>query len=210
MESTVSVSGNSTVEETPDQAVVGFSVVSEGDDQSVVVSDIDDVSKTVLSALEEEHGLREEVTTRRFSVNKQSNHLENEPEYDYEGVHSYEVTVTNTEQVGSVIDTLATNGVETLGNVEFNLSQSTYEECREEAIKRAVQEARSEAEVAAGAESLELGTVIEMNVDQTHRAPVNRPTGVMLSAMSADNMSTDVQDENVSVSATVQVEYQLK
>lgn len=210
MESTVSVSGNSTVEETPDQAVVDFSVVSEGDDQSVIVSDLDDASKTVLSALEKEHGLREEVTTRRFSVNQQSNHGENDPEYDYEGVHSYEVTVTDTEQVGSVIDTLVTNGVETLGNVEFNLSQSTYEECREKAIKRAVQEARNEAEVAASAESLELGTVIEMNIDQTHRTPVNRSTGVMLSAMSADNMSTDVQDENVSVSATVQVEYQLR
>ena len=129
MESTVSVSGNSIVEETPDQAVVDFSVVSEGDDQSVIVSDLDDASKTVLSALEEEHGLREKVTTRRFSVNQQSHHGENDPEYDYEGVHSYEVTVTETEQVGSVIDTLVTNGVETLGNVEFNLSQSTYEEC---------------------------------------------------------------------------------
>lgn len=210
MKSTVSVSGNSTVEETPDQAVVDFSVVSENDDQSVVVSDLDDISRKVLSALEEDHNLREQVTTRSFSVNQQSHHGEDEPENDYKGVHRYSVTVTDTEQVGSVIDTLVTNGVETLGNVEFNLSQSTYEECREEAIKRAVQEARNEAEVAAGAEILKLGQVIEMNVDQTNRSPVRRTSGVMLSAMSAEDMSTDVQDEDVSVSALVEVEYQLK
>lgn len=210
MKSTVSVSGNSTVEETPDQAVVNFSVVSEDDDQSVVVSDLDDISKKVLSALEEEHDLREQVTTRRFSVDQQSHHGEDEPENDYKGVHSYSLTVTDTEQVGSVIDTLMTNGVETLDNVEFNLSQSTYKECREEAIKTAVQEARNEAEVAAGTELLQLGTVIEMNVERTNRSPVRRTSGVVLSSMSAEDMSSDVQNEDVSVSAVVEVEYQLK
>lgn len=210
MRSTIRVSGNSTVKETPDQAVVDFSIVSEDDDQSVVVSDLDDVSKTVLSALEKEHGLREEVTTRRFSVDQQSHHGEQKPENNYKGVHSYSVTVTDIEQVGSVIDTLATNGVESLRNVEFNLSHSKYKECREEAIKKAVQDARNEAEVAASAESLEIGTVIEMSVDQTHRNPVSRTSGVMLSSMTKESMSTDVKDEDVSVSVTVKVEYQSK
>lgn len=210
MESTVSVSGNSTVEETPDQAVVDFSVVSEDDDQSVVVSDLDDASKKVLSALEEEHDLREEVMTQRFSVDRQSHHGEKEPENDYKGVHSYSVTVSDTEQVGRVIDTLAKYSLETLGSVEFNLSQSTYKECREEAIKNAVQEARNEAEVAASAGSLKLGLPNKMSVDQTHRSPVSRSSGVMLSSMSAKNMSTNFLDETVSVSATVEVEYKLK
>lgn len=208
-DSTVSVSGDSTVSETPDQAVVSFSVVSEDDDQSVVVSDLDDVSKTVLSALEEEHGLSEEVTTQRFSVDRQTHHGEHDPENDYRGVHSYSVTLTDTGRVGSVIDTLVTNGVDTLDNVEFNLSESTYEECREEAIRGAVQDARHEAEVAADAEDLDLGAVVEMNVDRTHRNPVSRSSGVML-AMSSQDMSTDVQNEDVSVSATVNVEYNLE
>lgn len=201
---------NSTVEETPDQAVVDFSVVSEDDSQFVVVSDLDDISKTVLSALEEDHNLKEEVTTRSYSVDKLSHHGEKDPEHNYKGVHRYSVTIDDTEEVGSVIETLVKNNVETLGNVEFNLSRSTYEECREKAIKRAVQEARNEAEVAAGSESLELGSVIEMNVEQTHRSPVSRTSGVMLSSMSAEDMSTDVHNEDVSVSAVVEVEYQLK
>jgi hypothetical protein len=45
-----------------------------------------------------------------------------------------------------------------------------------------------------------------MSVDQNHRSPVS----VMLSSISAKNISTDFLDETVSVSATVEVEYKLK
>lgn len=38
--------------------------------------------------------------TQTFSVDRQSHHGEKEPENDYEGVHSYSVIVSDTEQVG--------------------------------------------------------------------------------------------------------------
>lgn len=208
-DSTVSVTGESTVTETPDQAAVSFSVVSEDDDQSVVVSELDDDSTTVLAALEEQHGLSEEVTTQRYSIDRQrSPHQEEVDEEDYRGIHAYTVTLTDTERVGDVIDTLVTNGADSLDNVEFNLSDSTYQECREEAIRGAVEDARNEARIAAEAENLVLNSVVEMNVDRTNRAPVSRSSGVAL-AMSAEDVSTDVKNEDVSVSATVSVEYTL-
>lgn len=205
---TVNVSGEYTVSETPDLAVVSFAIVSQDDDQSVVVSELDDVSRTVTAALEDHYGLSEEVTTQEFSVDRQTHRGDHDPENDYKGVHSYSVTLRDTEKVGDVIDTVVTNGADMLENVEFKLAQSTYEECREKAIRSAVRDARQEAEVAAATENLEPVSVVEMTVNRTHRNPVNRNSGVML-AMSSQDMSTDVQNENVSVSATVDVEYNL-
>lgn len=206
---TVSVIGESSVSEQPDQATINFSVISRHDDQKRVVSELNERSEIVLESLESSFGFTDSVESTGFNVNDARSRARDEsPDYNYVGNHSFSVTVDDLSNVGSVIDTVMSNGASQVGRVDFGLSESTYEDCRDEAIELAVQSARHEAEVASRAEELEIVGVLKMDVQRT-RIDGARRTGEAMQALSVDDTQTEIKNENVSVNATVSVEYQL-
>lgn len=206
---TVSITRESSVSEQPDQATINFSVISRHDDQKRVVSELNERSESVLQSLESNFGFTDTVESTGFNVNDaRSRTRDDSPDYNYVGNYSFSVSVDDLSKVGSVIDTIMCSGASQVGHVNFGLSESTYEECRDKAIELAVQNARHEAEVAARAEKLNIMGVLQMEVQRTRRSGTGR-SGEAMQALSVDDTQTQIKNEDVSVSATVSVDYQL-
>lgn len=207
---TINVTGESSVNKQPDQATVSFSVSSRRDEQSNVVSELSERSDSVLQSLEDRFEMDEEVKSTGYTVNDARSRTRNDepPEYDYVGKHSYEVTVDDLSIVGNVVDTVINAGATSVGNIEFGLSDPTYSECRDEAIRLAVQHARHEAEVAADVENLEIFEPSNIDIQRTMRHTTSRRPD-SIETLSVDSGETEVENEDVTVEANVSVEYEL-
>lgn len=210
MEQLIITNGESTVYDTPDEATIDFSITAQGNDQQIVTEELRSQSDQLIKAVED-MDISTEIYTNNYNINniQDSRRSDQETEYKYKGHHSYNLTLDSIAEVGYAIDVLVTNGASRINRVNFELSEDTYEDLRSEAIKNAVQNAREEAETAASAENLNITGVSEMTVDRTHSSPVSR-SGEALMAMSAvDDTSTEIKNDDVSVSATVSVEYRI-
>lgn len=209
-ELTVSVTGEGEVSEQPDQAMVHFSIIARHDDQSRVVSELSEKSTRVLESLEDEFGFTDEVKSQSFNIQDTRNRRRGDesPDYNFIGQHNYAVTVNDLDDVGITIDTVIGSGASEVKNVEFALSDETFKKCREEAIEIAVENARDQAEVAARAENLEIAGVSDMQVQRTRPSNSMR-SGQVMEALSADDTSTEIENEDVSVNASVSVDYQM-
>lgn len=210
MEGKINTNGQSTVHETPDVATINFSVTSKGDDQKGVAESMRSTSDELSDALESIN-VSTDLHTENYNITNVRNNRRNSEEeldHNYEGNHSYSLSVEDIDSVGSIIDLLVNNGVSQIRQVHFELSEDTYSRLRNRAIEEAVENARLEAEIAAEAEELSINGVSEITVERTHQNPVSRGGDVMM-AMSVEDTSTEIKNDDASVTATVSIEYNL-
>lgn len=210
MTSTVTVSGDGSVETEPNKAVVIFGVEHEYEGQDgaeAVRKKVSAKSETLRSALDEY-----EITSRGFDIRQQRrNHDEEYEKPHYFGSHSHEVIVEDPEEVGDVIETGVQSGATTVSQVTFTVDDETQRELRDESIEQAVEKARRDARVAAQAENMQLAGVEDMSVDSSRVNGVAYNSSPQMMALSADDTShsTEIESGEVSVTANVSVEYRL-
>lgn len=205
-ERTIKSKGKSKVSAEADQAKIQYTIIAKDENQSTVAERLKDKSERMKLALDNE-GL-EDFYSIRYDI-RERNQDENQKESKYVGVHSYTLSLNDVESVGSVIDILTNNSVDEIKNVEFELSDETYNECRKKAIKQAMENARMEAKAAAQAESYIINGIHSVNVEKTHRRPRGNNNAVMLSSISKEDTSTNIERDDVDVSAEVLVKYNI-
>lgn len=207
----LNTSGTGTVDHEPDMANLEVSVNIQDESRSSAVGEMTRLADEVSTALEEENVVTN-VTTENYVVDKVNNnrnphHDNEEPTEMYRAIHSYGVYVSDVDAVGDVIDVALDAGATDIGRIHFELSDETYNECRDKAIERAVNEARHKAEVAAEASNVQVAQgVRELTVERDNMAGVGRNAGIQLSS-TIDTMSTSIENDSVSVSVTVSVVY---
>ena len=206
---TVTVTGSAEMQAAPDRAVIEASVEATGDSAAAVRDELSTRSDSLRQALRNAGLDDDQLTTGRFAIRPQYNRREPgaEPEQTgYEGTHTTTIEVDDVDTTGDVIDTAIDGGADSIGRIEYTLSASTRESLREDALKAAVDTARDEADVLAARVDSQVVSVQRLNAAGGGLSPTYERYDV---AEEASVGSTELQPDDVTVSASVEATYRI-
>jgi uncharacterized protein YggE len=155
----ISVSGRGTVSATPDQGQISFTVREMDTLAANAVSRQAAIIDKVLVALAAEGIAKEAITTSAYSLNPVYNYTDYRDYYPapyppptsgeiigYEVVQSIQVTVNDLPRIGGILDKIVQAGVKQIDYIGFSFKDETYASLRAQAYKKAVEDARGQAE----------------------------------------------------------------
>ena len=161
----ISVSGTGTVNATPDQGQIAFTVRIQDALAANAVSKQAAIMNNVMAALTAEDIAKEAITTSGYSLNP----VYNQTDYyckegycpptptttggiiGYEAVQSIQVTVNDLPRIGNVLDKIVQAGVNQIDYIGFSFNETTYISLRAQAYKKAVDDTRGQADAIVGA-----------------------------------------------------------
>jgi uncharacterized protein YggE len=206
---TIAVSGTGILEVEPDKATVSLGVETQSDNVAEALAQNSVKMDAVIAALERRGVPKDSIETSYFSIY---------PVKDYErpgeGIVGYRVTnaitveLSDLDTVGNVIDTAITAGANRVTNVEFGLTDAKDQELRQEALGEACGDARLKADAIAsglGLKIIGVATAREGSVYTNSYRGGGFDYVVYAEAPMA--VPTPIEPKEVSVSATIQVDY---
>ena len=207
---TISVTGQGEVTAAPDLAIVAVAVETTAPKAADAVNENAKRSAKVAAALKGLIGKDDKLTTTRYSL---------DPRYDQgkrgEGVepriigyvarNEVQVETHAIDGVGGLIDAAITAGANRISNLQFTLA-ARNEQLRA-ALQKAGAEARAQAESVASALGVKLKNVLSAT---TSTPPVIVPRRFEGYAAMEARAPTPVEPGTVSVSATLQVTYEIE
>jgi len=212
---TLTVSNSGTVDAEPNLARISASVEATGDGAETVRDELATRSdrlydRLVESGIDEENittdrvQIRDRVDRRRIEADEADpQSAETREEYTYyEGTHAFTIEVADVDAVGTVVDTAVDSGADTVGRIEFTLSDDRRTELRQEALESAIASARTEAEFVAGEVDKSVVDVKEIDTSDGRVSAVQREV-----ATEAADGATEVRPDDVTVRATARVTY---
>lgn len=198
----VSATGEAQAE--PNQAVVRVAVTAEADTVGEIRDQLANGSANLTNALDE---LGVEYETTRYDISEQFHRGEQQPQFDYEGTHAYEITADDPGLAGEVVDTAAGAGAQ-IGNVALTLSEQRREELRDVAIENAVQDASNQSETIAAASGLDVVAPVSIDASQQRFVPAPYESA-QAEGDDAGGPPTEIAGGTVSVSYEVDVSYEV-
>lgn len=212
-ESELVVNGTGVVYMQADQASATLGVSINGEDLAELQTQANETVLAICEALKQA-GLDEK--------NISTNSIYMYPRYDYSGeierIVGYSITNSLTirtdemDRIGAYIDAAFAAGANTFDSINFTVKDDREE--RDQALRLAVEDARAKAEVIAAASGQTLGQVLEIREGSDESSYYyNDYDGGMRFAVTEDASSaggTTVRAAQVSVSAKVQISYELK
>jgi len=224
----VTVSGTGEVRGDPDRAIVELDLAARADRAGAVRDDLATRADAVREALLDAGVDEDDITTSRFRIDERIDRRRlREADVDpdstearerfrfYQGTHSIAVELDDVDAVGTVIDTAVDAGADEVDRVVFTLSDGKRSDLREEALREAVRNARSEADAIAEEVG---GEVVEATVVDASRGrigPVERSGDAALQATATPAAtpaapSTGVEPGDVTVTVDVDVRYAME
>jgi uncharacterized protein YggE len=206
---TIHVAGSGSAEARPNQAVLGVSVVATADDAATARQRLAENVTRMRDALADVGVERDQLTTRHYDIDRRRQRPREdgrEPEIQYRAWHAFEITVEETDRVGTVIDTAVRSGATEVDRIEFTLSTERRRELEADARRAAMADAREKARSLASDANL---TVTGVQVIRTGGGDVPRPSGgaAMATATPAAEPDTELESGPVTVVTTVRVVY---
>lgn len=211
-DSTIHVAGSGSADAEPNQAVVRVAVVAVGPDAATARQRLAENTSRMRTALADIGVGDGQITTRRYDIYQDRRRPREEgaePRVQYRASHDFEITVTDPDDVGEVIDTAVRNGATEIDDVSFTLSTERRRTLERRARSAAMADARSKARALAADANL---TVTGVQVIRTTRSGVPRPAdaGGTETATAAPTPAapSDLESGPVTVTMTVQVVYE--
>ena len=207
---TLSVTGNGTVLVESDLAIVTVGVQETSKDvleaQSTVNEKIAAIKQALLDAGVEESS----INTDSINIYANYDYSDNtEVIVGYTARNSLSVRTTDMDNVGSLIDAAFAAGANTLDNVQFTVQDDS--EAREQALTKAVEDARRKAEVLAAAAGLQIASIESIAESGVYTYDSMRNYAMMDEATTeSGGAGTLVQAALVSVDASVSMEFELQ
>jgi len=155
----IHATGTGNVIGTPDRAQVTFSVATENPDVKLAQQDNALRMATVIDALAAAGIPRDALKTTGYTiypVYEEYKSIIDQKVRTYRVTNTLTVTLHEVNRTGDVIDVAVANGINQANSIQFLLSDEQSRELRTEALKKAVERARADADTVAGA----LGTSI--------------------------------------------------
>ncbi|TQQ81199.1 DUF541 domain-containing protein [Halonotius terrestris] len=199
---TVRVTGTGSVDTDPDKAVISVGIeATDSEDASAVVSELATEAENLRQALRN-YGIPEDnITTERYGLRH------DEHDNRYEGQHRYSVEIDDPDAVGEVIDRCVAAGADTIGRIEFTISEARREQLYDEAVDAAVDDAHREAQLYTDATEQQLGEPISIETTGTNHVPIRRDLDVAVERDLAESAATRIEGGEVTVTAEVGIEY---
>jgi len=200
---TIAVTGAAAIDAEPDTAVVQVSVTARGADAGTVSEEVAGSAADLRAALGA-FGLDEDqIQTQRYTIRESRDAGERPSDTRYVGEQTFEVTLDDVERVGPLVDAAVDGGADRVGGIHYTVSADRREALRDRALGEAVADARGEATVVAEATGLQLAGVQHASSRETSV----RPYRADVSGASLEGAGTDIDPQDVTVSATVEVTF---
>ena len=201
----VSVSGTAQVTLKPDVAYVTFGTQTSDADAAKARTANDTLMKKVLDALKAQGVDEKDIKTVDFAIN---------PRYDangtavtgYDVVNSVQVKVKNLDKLGGIMDAALAAGANNASNLYFDVENR--EEAYNQAVVKAIDNAKQRAETLAKSAGRTLGAVTAV----TESGGYN-PYPMFVTrdaAMTAGAGSVPVSSGEMQISASISITYELK
>lgn len=157
---TITVSGKGVVSVEPDEAVMDFTIETDGSNATQAQSKNADLFSKVSEALEKAGISKDDIKTSWYYVYPKYKYDDNGNQtlIGYEATNTFDVTTTDKENVGEYIDIALKAGVTQNGGVTFKISQP--EKYYGEALADSIANARLSAETIAKSLGTKLGDVV--------------------------------------------------
>jgi uncharacterized protein YggE len=217
IKSVVSTSGTAMVKVNPDKISVTIGVDTDGETAKEAAAKNAELMEKVLAALRE-LGISDQISTSWYNVFPVYEHrsppcIEIYPQppecapkselTGYRAHNSVTVTLDADENVGEVIDAAVAAGTTNVSGAYFFISEETQQEIRDSLIADAIDNARSRAEKAADAVSMDISGVKSIHLNDVYFPVLYKELAAQVDASGAS--TTPILPGEQSISMTVQV-----
>ena len=201
---TIGVSASGQAEADPDQAVLQVAVLAGGDDANAVRERLAENATRMREALRNATVTGDRIRTIRYAIDQQYSDANGERELvGFREIHAFEITLSNVDRAGPIIDVAVSNGADQVESVQLTLSDERRREVRADALRDAMDNARADANVIAESANLSIAGVHTATTGDVGFSPVRAEA---LTAQSAD-AGTQIESGPVTVTAQVSVTY---
>ncbi|WP_049989774.1 SIMPL domain-containing protein [Natrinema salifodinae] len=199
----ITVSAGGQVDAEPDRAVVDIGVEATGESAEAVTDELATGADELRETFDELGVPEENVEEGRYRV-----HPTRAREAEgFEGSHSFEVTLSDVDRVGEVIDAAIAAGADNVGRVNFSLQEETRAALRKDAIDAALANADDEAAHIADNRGVDLAGTTNVTTGDVQVHPVREAYTGADAAEDAAAPPTEIEADPVSVNADVTVTY---
>lgn len=205
---TISVNGEGVIEASPDRATISIGVVTRDKDSTKAQNANAKAASEVINSVVALGIDRKNIRTGNYSF-RQLYRNDNNRNRIFEGyeVNNTVVIITdNLNLVGKVIDSALSHGANSIESLEFGIRDRTA--LQNEALKLAVRDAKSKAEVVAAGLGKSIVGVRSVSINSGH---VSTPKFARLAMVAEDaaNYQTPIESGTLQCSASVHVEFEI-
>lgn len=203
---TISVTASARESASPDTAVVRLAVVATADEADAARSQVAADFEETRAALRDFGIDDDQIRTAGFDISVMQDRPRPVETADngsnqIRASHVFEVEV-GPNQTGAVIDTALGNGTNRVTGVTFTLTEDTRQDLREQALRQAMTNARSDAEVLASSEDVTITGLKSASTADVVFVPFESSGDV-----ATEGAATAIEPGPVEVSASVSVTY---
>jgi uncharacterized protein YggE len=207
------VNGNAEIEAVPDEATVRLGVVRQSPTAQAAQEQANTVSQQILNAITKLGIPQQRVQTSRLTLTpvyapQRPENREAPRIVSYTASNIVSVDIDKLNQIGPVIDAGLTAGANQLEGVQFRLKNDLP--AREQALKKAVTEARQKAETIAEALGVRLGPVTEVAEGGVSVVPMAAMGGFAEARVATLAAQTPVSPGQLEVRANVTVKFRIE
>ena len=206
----ITVTGNATIEATPDQAIVRLGISQPGTTAKEAQENANRIGQAILKAIGALNVPAARIQTSRLTISPQYSQQRpggNEAPRitGYTANNSIAVTLDNLTLIGPVVDAGLASGANQLNGVQFQLKDDAT--AREQALKAAVSEARGKATAIAQALSVTLGPLQEASESGSYVTPLEERGEAVFAMAARAPTATPVSPGQIQVTAGVMLKY---
>ncbi len=218
-DSHIRVSSSGSIDTTPDTAVLNIGIRKTADNpqkaREITARNASNVKDT-LSNME----IVENIRTTQFNIREQRKERtiqrqESRPEpqvpesqeTSYVAEHVLEVKVNDINQVGMIIDQAVDSGATNIDNIRFTLSEDRQDRVKNQALREAMNRARSQAQTVADTAGISISGVKSVDASSNFGVAVRQFDA---EGGGAASTSTDIEPGPVDVNSQVTVTYNIR
>lgn len=199
---TVKVTGEATIQATPDQAIITLGVQTENVDPKLAQQENSQTISEIINVLKELGIDESNIKTSDYRMDPQYNYVEGKEIFrNYKVFHMLQIKTKDIEKVGTIVDAAVKQGANSVSNVRFSLANS--ESYYNQALTIALNNAHEKAMTLTRAIDVPLHPIpVRMEEITAAAPPIVYQTTSFVKASTTPIMPGELQ-----ITATVRVEY---
>ena len=206
---TINVSGQGTINVSPDIAFISLGVVTEDKDAKAAQRSNAAAMDKVVSQIKASGVKSEDIKTVNYSIYPKYDYNKQSGESSIVGYsvnNTVQVTVRDITMTGTIIDLASEGGINVSNSISFGLSDT--DKYYNEALKKAVETARKKAEVMAGTFGITLKMPVTINENGGYTPVYNYASYDTKAEAAGAAVPTPVQSGTLEIKANVSLVYE--
>lgn len=206
---TISVSGSSTMDVVPDQAMIYFRIDTFDVDPKLAQSKNTEISNNFIKLLKSNGLSDKDIETLYFNLEK-NRKWENNKYVDkgYKSSHTIKVTLRDTSRAGEIINLGVNNNVNNVDNVVFSLSDDRESEIKVKMLSDAIGDAKDKASQIADAADSSVKGLVSV-VENSNNYPWTYSAFGEKAMLSDMSQSPNLQPKSVSLTVSVSAVFEI-